>query len=140
IWSQSKRHPSGSTIEKGFAFRTTRNIDRFRTGPMSFAETMSVEFPDIFEQLPEIPFNGILLLGDDNGWVALRLFSREAKQAVYQYKVIEAPDGSNRLPAYFSGLANKRVAIVGCGSVGSKIGTGLARSGVLRFTLVDADL
>ncbi|TIP80010.1 MAG: hypothetical protein E5X60_37055, partial [Mesorhizobium sp.] len=31
-------------------------------------------------------------------------------------------------------------AIVGCGSVGSKIATTLARSGVRKFTLVDDDI
>ena len=37
-------------------------------------------------------------------------------------------------------LADKRVAIIGLGSVGSKIAVSLARAGVQRFDLVDADI
>jgi len=36
-------------------------------------------------------------------------------------------------------LDNKRVAIIGCGSLGSKIAANLAASGLRRFTLVDCD-
>jgi hypothetical protein len=38
------------------------------------------------------------------------------------------------------GLAERTVAIVGCGSLGSKIAASLARSGVGRFLLVDDDI
>lgn len=37
------------------------------------------------------------------------------------------------------GLENKRVTIVGCGSLGSKIAANLAASGVNRFNLVEYD-
>jgi len=40
----------------------------------------------------------------------------------------------------FSSLADKSVAIVGLGSVGSKMAESLARSGVRRFVLVDHDV
>jgi hypothetical protein len=45
-----------------------------------------------------------------------------------------------RLPAGYHALASKKVAIVGCGSAGSKIAVSLARSGVGSFLLVDDDL
>ena len=37
-------------------------------------------------------------------------------------------------------LSTKSVALIGCGSLGSKVGTMLARSGVARFVLVDDDI
>ena len=37
-------------------------------------------------------------------------------------------------------LREKSVALIGCGSLGSKVGTMLARSGVSRFFLVDDDI
>ncbi len=43
-------------------------------------------------------------------------------------------DGSHQV------LREKSVAIIGCGSLGSKVGTMLARSGVSRFFLVDDDI
>lgn len=45
-----------------------------------------------------------------------------------------------RLPKALSNIAKKSVAVVGLGSVGSKIAVSLARTGVNRFYLVDADV
>jgi molybdopterin/thiamine biosynthesis adenylyltransferase len=45
-----------------------------------------------------------------------------------------------RLDAEHIGLDAKKVAVIGCGSMGSKIATMLARSGVGKFVLVDDDI
>lgn len=45
-----------------------------------------------------------------------------------------------RLPANFSNLPRKSVAIVGMGSLGSKIAASLARAGIRNFVLVDNDV
>ncbi|RRH89507.1 hypothetical protein EH240_33935 [Mesorhizobium tamadayense] len=140
IWSNSGPKPSRSSIAKGFAFRTTREIARFGANPGRFAELLPAEFPELAEQLLESPFDGFVLLGDADRWIALNLYPQEGKQTVFGYKMIVAPGTSGRLPANHAGLAEKRVAIVGCGSVGSKIATTLARSGVRKFTLVDDDI
>jgi molybdopterin/thiamine biosynthesis adenylyltransferase len=49
-------------------------------------------------------------------------------------------DDTSRLPEEYSLLAEKSVAIVGCGSLGSKVAAMLVRSGLRRFTLVDDDI
>lgn len=55
--------------------------------------------------------------------------------------IINIPmDNQQRSPEKNAVLANKRVAILGCGSMGSKVAASLARSGVGKFYLVDADL
>jgi sulfur-carrier protein adenylyltransferase/sulfurtransferase len=46
----------------------------------------------------------------------------------------------SRLSPAYHALASKKVAIVGCGSAGSKIAVSLSRSGVGSFLLVDDDL
>lgn len=140
LWSQSGPQPSRSLTAKGFAFRTKREIDRFRANPGLFAELLSVEFPELAEQLSENPFDGFVLLGDANRWISLNLYPHEGKQTVFGYKILIAPDASGRLPVGHADLAQKHVAIVGCGSVGSKIATTLVRSGVRKFTLVDDDI
>ena len=43
-----------------------------------------------------------------------------------------------RIPG-FEGLEQKRIVLVGCGSLGSKIATNLAASGVNQFVLIDHD-
>jgi molybdopterin/thiamine biosynthesis adenylyltransferase len=54
--------------------------------------------------------------------------------------VIPAMPFMPRLDTDHEALAGRRVAIVGCGSLGSKIAVTLARSGVGGFLLVDDDL
>lgn len=54
--------------------------------------------------------------------------------------VIRAVPVASRLSDEHCLLADKRVAILGCGSMGSKIATMLARSGVKKFDLVDDDI
>lgn len=49
-------------------------------------------------------------------------------------------DGAARLTQDYKRLAGRTVCIVGCGSLGSKIATSLARSGVGKFELTDDDL
>lgn len=52
----------------------------------------------------------------------------------------EAPGPNPRLPAEFAGTAGKTIGIVGLGSVGSKLAASLARSGIRKFVLVEADV
>lgn len=49
-------------------------------------------------------------------------------------------DKQQRSPARNAVLQGKRVAILGCGSMGSKVAASLARMGVNRFFLVDSDV
>jgi len=54
--------------------------------------------------------------------------------------VVLEKQSTSRLDKDHVALANRKVAIVGCGSLGSKIATMLARSGVSQFVLVDDDI
>lgn len=56
------------------------------------------------------------------------------------YPVALEGDEAQRLPANFSKLSEVSVAIVGMGSLGSKIAVSLARAGVKDFVLVDDDV
>ncbi|WP_243406127.1 ThiF family adenylyltransferase [Sphingosinicella sp. YJ22] len=62
-------------------------------------------------------------------------------RTVFDYRTVAVPPSSGaRLPPEYARLSAASVAIVGCGSVGSKVAASLARSGVGRFVLVDGDL
>jgi hypothetical protein len=54
--------------------------------------------------------------------------------------IVHSADSASRLPDDAAALAATRVAVVGLGSLGSKIAVSLARSGVRRFLLVDDDV
>jgi hypothetical protein len=51
-----------------------------------------------------------------------------------------APADGQRIPPEHVGLSEKKIGIVGLGSVGSKVAVSLARSGVRKFVLIDDDL
>ena len=82
-----------------------------------------------------------LVLHDVSGAIRAYRLSEEAEPNIWPYHLVdfEAPP-SQRLPAEFDTLANVRVAIIGLGSLGSKIAVSLARAGVRRFVLVDDDV
>jgi hypothetical protein len=59
---------------------------------------------------------------------------------VSEVAIIPPQPLTSRLDENHIALAERKVAIVGCGSIGSKIAVSLARSGVGRFLLLDDDL
>jgi molybdopterin/thiamine biosynthesis adenylyltransferase len=82
-----------------------------------------------------------LVLVNAQGQLRPIAFSAGDAPHAYDYVVLEAKsDKAARLPERHAALAQKRVAIVGCGSLGSKVAQSLARSGVTRFYLVDDDV
>lgn len=54
--------------------------------------------------------------------------------------VIQLQPAKNRLSGEHTSLAEKRVAVIGCGSLGSKVAVSLARCGIRSFVLVDEDV
>lgn len=54
--------------------------------------------------------------------------------------IVPSDEGKRRLPEDLAVLRNRKIAIVGCGSLGSKVAISLARSGVGTFLLIDDDI
>ena len=81
----------------------------------------------------------ILLFETSEGWtcVSISLNTKNQTSVLFQ-DIIEEPEINNRL-----GITNtqtKKVGIIGCGSLGSKVAASLARSEVSNFILVDDDI
>ena len=85
--------------------------------------------------LPDVKF-AVLVLG--SVFRAYMLDSDADK--VTELAVIPPEPAAARVDEAHSHLANRKVGIVGCGSLGSKLATILARAGVGRFLLVDDDI
>lgn len=83
----------------------------------------------------------MLVLHDVGGDMRTFRLSGGAAPVYREYHVVDFTEASPpRLPAEFSKLSEMSVAIVGLGSLGSKIAVSLARTGVKRFVLVDDDV
>jgi len=63
-----------------------------------------------------------------------------ASDSANKASVIHQPQFSPRLDISHADLAARKVAMVGCGSLGSKLAVILARSGLRKFFLVDDDI
>lgn len=72
----------------------------------------------------------------DDGIFAYRIFYNSVRQLWVVWPEPEA----TRLPCDYATLETKRVGILGCGSMGSKIAAMLARAGVGGFVLADDDV
>jgi molybdopterin/thiamine biosynthesis adenylyltransferase len=62
------------------------------------------------------------------------------EDSVCEVSVIPAEAEARRTDAIFDSLKDKKVALVGCGSLGGKIGAMLTRAGVNKWLLADDDL
>ena len=81
-----------------------------------------------------------VLIGDADEWQLLWFITSKNERMIIRYSTLEIPPHMQRLPTAYEKLAGKRVGLVGCGSVGSKVAVSLARSGVQKFFLVDEDI
>ena len=71
----------------------------------------------------------------------LSIAAGTGSRTIFDYRTVPAPAPLGaRLPPGYARLSAASVAIVGCGSLGSKVAASLARSGLGRFVLVDGDL
>jgi hypothetical protein len=78
----------------------------------------------------------VVLLVQGEKVYAYRIFDT----SIGRMGVVRLPPFKPRLSPEHVGLAGKHVAIIGCGSMGSKIATSLARCGTGKFLLVDDDV
>lgn len=82
-----------------------------------------------------------LLLADDQLRLRPIALTKGDGNSAFEYCAVDfGVDGPARQPERNQALGQKKVAIVGLGSLGSKVAVSLARSGVSRFLLVDDDI
>ena len=81
------------------------------------------------------------VIADNHSATMFYSYFKDEGWCVFPYRTVHLADNvGDRLPESYCALAPKKVGIVGCGSLGSKIAASLARSGVSNFVLVDDDI
>jgi hypothetical protein len=109
-------------------------------GDQPFPATGSLtEFRDAIARqnlaLPDVKY-AVILHGD----TTRAFFLYVERDKLSESAIIPPQSFAPRLDKDHVALAERKLAIVGCGSLGSKIAVTLARSGVAHFVLVDDDL
>lgn len=82
----------------------------------------------------------VLLVECGGTFTLVAVVAGSGKRSVIGYQTLGLPADGVRLPSEYAKLAEASVAIVGCGSMGSKIAASLARAGVGKFVLIDGDV
>lgn len=141
LWTSDLVLPKGGREDGGIVVRVP---GAGKCGKISAGDLRSVlegvKLGDLCGELFESDETTHLLMGDTDKWELFWLYGEVKKRKVINYTTVIVPSERQRLPDGFDQLADKKVGIVGCGSVGSKIAASLARSGVGKFLLVDEDI
>ncbi len=123
------REAAGFGLPPGFPLPTVATASALR----SFLLAHGFETP----VAAEAPGLELVLLWADDG--ATLIWLRSDKDLTYIFAPITVSPGQRHAPEH-AGLAATAVGIVGCGALGSKLATTLARAGVRRFVLIDDDI
>lgn len=121
-------------LPEGFQNRIRSTYDFLETlGSVAGYETLAAV---VASSAKEVAF--LIECGGDVNVMSLE--PGDGKRFLYVYRLVTLPENGRRLADGYNRLAEASVAVVGCGSVGSKIAATLARAGVGRFVLVDGDI
>ncbi|MDH4108809.1 MAG: ThiF family adenylyltransferase [Gammaproteobacteria bacterium] len=141
VWTSDFILPKGCTDSSGYVVRIPEsgkmgpiNIERLTT----FLNDKGL--CDLVNTLVHAQESMHLLVGDQDNWELFWIHGDAEKREIVSYTTINIPSADDRIPSAFSVLPKKKVGIVGCGSVGSKIAASLCRSGVGQFLLIDDDI
>lgn len=82
----------------------------------------------------------IVVIGDTESTRMVFTFVHKGERKIFPFRTVELESEPPRLSPAHADLAAKKVGILGGGSLGSKIGVTLVRSGVRSLVLVDDDI
>ena len=141
IWVSDFILPDGHVEETGIVVR----VQGSRTCGAITTEVLevlleSVNLGELRSRLFDTDVSTNLLMGDGDSWELFEISGKSDDRKIITYTTVNVPVAQKRLPADFDILHEKKIGIVGCGSVGSKIAASLCRTGIREFLLVDEDI
>jgi len=140
IWKTPRPAPDAPGERVGYLIRTAQNMDSLALHRGGHFNDLSNRIPELASLLagPQLPF--IVLFEQNGRRTAFDIVRRDGQPFFVPYRIIEEQELSKRSASNRESVSSNRVAIVGCGSIGSKIAASLARAGVNKYVLVDEDI
>jgi len=139
LWSRSLK-PLNPSRRSGYAVRlpSTLNVSNSLDELFAFAKSLEQDNFTVF--IEDTSIERLILFVAEDSSLLLSLFPGKATKEAFRYKTIFLPPMSHRQDIEYEVLKEKSVALVGCGSVGSKVAASLSRAGVGSFVLIDGDI
>lgn len=141
IWQETNRRGYGATSLKAKVVRLPEGAAvKCRAVDELVALLEQFGLGELASDLVQEPSEIEVILFDGQSIQALMMLGQAGAKTLINYDLVFAErDGARLDPAYVN-LGSAKVAIVGCGSLGSKVAVQLARVGVGKFVLVDGDI
>jgi len=141
LWSEPKRRGYGASSLAG---KVVRLPDGGSVGCRTLDDLVVLlkrhGFESLVAELMQAPGFMMVIIFDGASILVSMVFGDVGSRKLINYDQVFAELDGVRLDPEYVRLKAAKVAVVGCGSVGSKVAVHLARSGVGRFVLVDADV
>jgi molybdopterin/thiamine biosynthesis adenylyltransferase len=138
IWHRLKPVSTASNY-KGTAIRVPRGL-KF-PGPITEKTfEAALRSAGVTTEYPAWPPANYLLVDDTTAWLAMVYCKADGGVQDYGYATFVIDADQQRLPTANAALADKRIALIGCGSLGSRTGAMLVRSGARKLELFDDDI
>lgn len=141
LWKSPNPAPTAARSRVGFLLRTGQDMGLLTLHGGG-------EFKDLARRVPELasllerplwPF--IVVIEKSGRHTAFDIVRGDQGHPILiPYRIVEENELAMRSASDRGAVSNNRVAIIGCGSIGSKIAASLARAGVRKFVLVDEDV
>lgn len=139
-WKRPTPLRYGASCEQGLVFRLTdQDLDPQPSTLNQLSKILNLETDDC-EELCDAGSHKFILLVSDNECKLVEIIHTSEKRSLCGYETILLSERQRRLPHDVEPLSQIKVAIIGCGSLGSKVAVSLARIGIRRFFLVDCDI
>jgi ubiquitin-protein ligase len=141
IWKSRAPAPTAARCRVGFLLRTGQDMRLLALHGGGQFKDLAKRVPELASLLEgaDLPF--IVVIEKSGRHTAFDIVrGNQGHPILVPYRIVEENELARRSASDRDAVSNKRVAIIGCGSIGSKIAASLARAGVSKFLLIDEDI
>jgi molybdopterin/thiamine biosynthesis adenylyltransferase len=139
-WTEPNPRGGGGRSYRGWALQLAGEPDSKGGLDELVSLLESHAFHDVAKELRETSEWKFLILVDGEIIRSVCIWGSPGAMQTVGYSVMQVEEPRPRVDPEYALLEGRKVAVVGCGSVGSKVAVHLARSGCRKFVLVDGDI
>ncbi|GAA3075751.1 hypothetical protein GCM10010520_23560 [Rhizobium viscosum] len=140
FWKSTRPLPTHAVERTGFLIRTGQDMSVVAQHPGGALGDLSKRIPELAEFLNTREPIFLVLIEGNGRRTAFDVLCEKGEPYLIPYRIVDEADLARRSASDREVVSQSRIAIVGCGSIGSKVAASLARGGARKFLLVDEDI